>query len=98
VEKDYFHDRSFQAKYFDLIEEGDMVYICEKHMQRVATSIEHLTYGKVLKVLTRKDHTRGIKVEISIYRSKYSNLQVKPGSKAIGRVTYLEVDGQIHRS
>lgn len=78
MEKDYFQDRSPEAGRFNAIQVGDMVYICEKHMQRTATKREDLTKGKVTKKLTKHDHPRGIKVSICC----------QDGRTAIGRVIY----------
>ena len=80
MEKDYFLDRSYASTENYLLHIGDIVYICEKHMQKTAKNIEDLTKGKIVRKLTsNKTHPRGIKVEI----------QKEDGTLAIGRVTYL---------
>ena len=43
MEKDFFPDRSEEAKYNDKISEGDIVMICEKHKQKTAETKEDLT-------------------------------------------------------
>ena len=76
MEKEYFHDRSEEANYYDSIHKGDVVLICEKHMQKIAHKKEDLTEGVVLKKLTNKKfHPRGIKVMLE--------------DGKIGRVVYL---------
>ena len=47
MEKDYFKDRSEEGKYNSKISEGDLVMICEKHMQKTAQTKEDLTEGIV---------------------------------------------------
>lgn len=67
MEKDYFDDRSYQAIHNSLLEPGDVVYVCEKHMQRQINSsdIKMLTKGIIVSKLTSvKKHPRGIKVRI----------------------------------
>ncbi|MCH3963650.1 MAG: YwbE family protein [Clostridium sp.] len=85
MEKDYFKDRSNECKLVNSINIGDTVYICEKSMQRSASKIEDLTFGVVVRKLTKHDHPRGIKVEIK------SN----DGRVSIGRVVYLVRNGKI---
>lgn len=75
MEKDHFEDRSPEGKLYDQIHEGDVVLICEKHMQKTACSKEHLTEGVVWKKLTKHDHPRGIKVMLM--------------SGEVGRIVYL---------
>ena len=54
-------------KYNNLLKIGDIVYICEKHMQKVATNLEHLTKGEIIQKLTStSNHPRGIKVKIKV--------------------------------
>lgn len=89
MEKDYFKDRSKESKIFSEINVGDTVYICEKYMQKYAKELDHLTRGIVIRKLTRKNHPRGIKVEI-----KHEILDIK----LIGRVVYLEKNGKILKS
>lgn len=80
MEKDYFKDRSYASTQNNLIKIGDIVYICEKHMQKSAVDIKDLTKGIVVRKLTSSNyHPRGIKVEI----------QTQTGRLAIGRITYL---------
>lgn len=67
MEKDYFHDRSYQAIFNSLIEPGDVCFVCEKHMQTQITSsdINMLTKGIIVRKLTSvKKHPRGVKVMI----------------------------------
>lgn len=94
MEKDYFPDRSYQSQFYELISEGDTVYICEKHMQHVATNLDHLTKGIVLRKLTKHDHPRGIKCEVAVINER----GLKTGKKAIGRVTYVVINGEIYYS
>lgn len=86
MEKDNFKDRSRESKIFSEINIGDTVYICEKYMQKDACEMDHLARGKVIRKLTKRDHPRGIKVEIEM-----DNLRIK----LIGRVVYLVRDGEI---
>lgn len=80
MEKDYFLDRSYASTENNLLRVGDIVYICEKHMQKSAKNIEDLTKGTIVRKLTSNiHHPRGIKVEIHTI----------DGKNAIGRVTYL---------
>lgn len=86
MEKDYFKDRSKESTIWSEINIGDTVYVCEKYMQKHAKEIDHLARGKVIRKLTKKDHPRGIKVEI-----RMDHL----GIKLIGRVVYVVRDGKI---
>lgn len=89
MEKDHFHDRSYQGRQRELINIGDYVFICEKHMQKTAERLEDLTCGKVIAILTSKPyHPRGIKVKII----------TTGGREAIGRIVYLVKDYKILRS
>lgn len=66
MEKDHFHDRSYQAIHNALIKEGDIVVICTKESQKTATELSDLVRGIVVKKLTTvKKHPRGIKVRIA---------------------------------
>lgn len=85
MEKDHFKDRSKESKIYDAINIGDRVFICEKDMQRFATTLEHLTDGYVVEKLTRGDHPRGIKVRI--------DKKDEDGYYIVGRVVYLVRDG-----
>lgn len=89
MEKDYFLDRSKESKIFSEINLGDTVYICEKYMQKDAKELDHLACGIVTRKLTRKNHSRGIKVEIHVPEINI---------KLIGRVVYLVKDGKIVRN
>jgi len=76
LEKENFADRSEESFYRDKISEGDIVLICEKHMQKTACKKEHLTEGVVWEKLTGSSyHSRGIKVRLM--------------SGEVGRVIYL---------
>ena len=76
MEKDFFPDRSEEAKYNSKISEGDIVMICEKHMQKIAETKADLTEGVVWEKLTSNSfHPRGIKVRLM--------------SGEVGRVVYL---------
>lgn len=86
MEKDHFKDRSVESTIFSEINIGDYVYICEKDMQKYASSLEHLAYGIVTRKLTKKNHPRGIKVKIQV-----PNLNIEQ----VGRVVYLVRDGEI---
>lgn len=80
MEKDYFLDRSFASTENYLLHIGDIVYICEKHMQKSAKELSDLTKGVIVQKLTSSfQHPRGIKVKIKTDDGKF----------AIGRVTYL---------
>jgi uncharacterized protein YwbE len=88
MEKDNFNNRSYAYEYNNLLKIGDIVYICEKHMQKVATNLEHLTKGEIIQKLTSSiNHPRGIKVKIKVDKS----FKTLAGEKdyAIGRVVYL---------
>ena len=76
MEKDFFKDRSEDAKYNSRISEGDVVMICEKHMQKTAQTKEDLTEGIVWEKLTSSEyHPRGIKVRLM--------------SGEVGRIVYI---------
>ena len=80
MEKDYFLDRSYASTENYLLHIGDVVYICEKHMQKTAKELKDLTQGTIIQKLTSSlQHPRGVKVQI----------KTKEGRLAIGRVTYL---------
>lgn len=89
MEKDHFKDRSKESMIFSEINIGDTVYVCEKYMQKDANELDHLARGTVLRKLTKRDHPRGIKVEIEM-----ENI----GIKLIGRVVYIEREGEIIRN
>lgn len=76
MEKDYFPDRDIDAQYANKINEGDIVMICEKHMQKIAQTKKDLTEGVVWEKLTNKNyHPRGIKVKLM--------------SGEVGRIVYI---------
>lgn len=79
MEKDYFHDRTPEACFYDKVKIGDEVIICEKLMQKTAKTLDDLTYGVVIQKLTKHDHPRGIKVKIRKIN----------GEIAVGRIVYL---------
>lgn len=81
MEKEYFKDRPDERTKVSIIKPGIYVIICLKDAQKYAKKLEHLTYGKVKKVLTHHDHPRGIKVMLE--------------SGEVGRVTYIIKDGLI---
>lgn len=64
MEKDYFKDRPYEVTDINHIKQFIDVYICTKDMQKSASTIQHLTKGTVIRVLTKHNHPRGIKVEI----------------------------------
>ena len=79
MEKDYFRDRPVESTIHSAIHIGDDVLICEKHVQKYAKTIDDLTYGTVVEILTKHDHPRGIKVKI-----KTLNSQLR-----VGRIVYI---------
>ncbi len=79
MEKDYFRDRPVESTIHSAIHIGDDVLICEKHAQKYAKTIDDLTYGTVVEILTKHDHPRGIKVKI-----KTLNSQLR-----VGRIVYI---------
>lgn len=85
MEKDYFKDRPIESTLYREIHPSDEVYICEKHMQKSACELNDLTWGTVVRLLTRHDHPRGIKVEIV----------TEDDRRAIGRVVYLFRDNKM---
>ncbi len=87
MEKDYFKDRGSWGTQLPEIRTGEYVLICEKQNQQSARELSDLTYGRVIRVLTKKNHPRGIKVEII----------KKDRTFAIGRVVYLIRAGAICR-
>ena len=63
MEKHHFKDRSHHCTKRDFIMCGDIVLICEKHAQRYAEKVEHLSKIIVVRHLTsKKFHPRGIKL------------------------------------
>lgn len=80
MEKDYFKDRPIESTKINEINIGDEVFICTKLMQPYAQNLNDLSRGKVVKILTKHDHPRGIKVMIN---------QSSNGMILTGRVTYL---------
>lgn len=104
MEKDHFKDRTIETTLFKSIKEGDYVYICEKAMQDVAETIEDLTLGRVTSILTKHDHTRGIKVSVEVINPEFFGEKEEPGlrdnkyssyRKAVGRVVYCTEHGRI---
>ena len=85
MEKDNFINRPIESTLFSAVEIGDEVYVCEKHMQKIATELSHLTRGTVIQKLTRHDHPRGIKVKIDISGGN--------GAYVVGRVVYIKKNG-----
>ena len=79
MEKDHFLDRTPEACILSEVHIGDEAIICEKHMQKTAETLEDLTYGTIVQILTKHDHPRGIKVKI----------RKMDGNVAIGRIVYL---------
>lgn len=79
MEKDYFLDRSPEACICHCVDIIMDVIVCEKHMQRIAKTLDDLTYGTVVQKLTKHDHPRGIKVKI----------QTLDGRVVVGRIVYL---------
>lgn len=85
MEKDYFLDRPKDVTMIDKIKVGTQAYICIKAMQDIATELDHLQKGVVTKVLTKKNHPRGIKVEICM----------ENGTNMVGRCIYIIKDNLI---
>ena len=85
MEKDFFKDRPIEITKVNCIKPGVHVLICEKKAQKYARHLNDLTYGIVLRVLTRKNHPRGIKVEIICPN----------GQRVVGRCTYLIENGLV---
>ena len=85
MEKDYFKDRPKEVTDIDYIKPGVHVLICTKEAQKYARELSDLTYGIVIRVLTRNNHPRGIKVEIICPN----------GETAIGRCTYITQNGKV---
>ena len=90
MEKDFFKDRTLSSTKFNAVTIGDIVYICEKHMQPTATKLEDLTKGMIIEKLTRADHPRGIKVRIIRETPKDGE-----DDEAIGRIVYILRNGKI---
>lgn len=85
MEKDYFEDRSKDYCKYNSVNIGDTVYVCEKHMQRKAKTINDLTKGIVIRKLTRHDHPRGIKLMIETVNK----------TTAVGRLVYIVKDNKV---
>lgn len=85
MEKDYFKDRPIEVTDINHIKIGTEVYLCVKAMQPIASELDDLSRGIVTKVLTKHNHPRGIKVEIT----------QENGIRVIGRCTYIVKDGLI---
>ena len=79
MEKDHFRDRPIESTQLRKVKVEQEVLICEKAKQKTACTLDDLTYGVVNRILTRKDHPRGIKVEI----------RCQDGRIAVGRIVYL---------
>lgn len=97
MEKDHFKDRSYQCKYNEMLQIGDVVLICEKHMQKKINSsdISLLTKGIVVRKLTsKKYHPRGQKLEV--YPIRHS---INPTDEQIQKVlTYYETHKDLIKS
>ena len=87
MEKDFFLDRTEETRQCNKNKMGDYVLICEKYMQPYASKVSDLTYGKIIEILTRHDHPRGIKVKV-IQQNKRI---------ATGRIVYKVRCGKILR-
>jgi len=87
MEKYHFLDRTDDTKIYSQNNIGDYVLICEKQNQKFAKTIDDLTYGRIVRILTKNDHPRGIKVEIYTPAGEYR----------IGRIVYKIKDGKIKR-
>lgn len=85
MEKDYFKDRPIEVTKIKHIKQGVHVLICTKDAQKYAKELADLSYGIIVRVLTKKDHPRGIKVEIIC----------PDGMKRVGRCTYIVKDGKV---
>lgn len=87
MEKDFFQDRTEDRCYYDKVEPGTMVMICQKNMQPLAETIEDLECIVVAEHLTTIPyHPMGQKV---------LGYDVKTGLAKKGRVVYLVQDGCI---
>lgn len=84
MEKHHFQDRTIETTQYNKIHIGDYVLICEKQAQSYAKNLEDLTYGRVITILTKHDHPRGIKVRIITVDGEYK----------VGRIVYLIKDGE----
>lgn len=81
MERDHFKDRPIESTLYNSINIGDTVYVCEKYMQKNASTLDDLTEGTVVQKLTKNDHPRGIKCKIDV--SFGNNVCV------VGRVVYI---------
>lgn len=89
MEKDYFKDRSYAYQYNNLLKIGDIVFICEKHMQKRAQCLQDLTKGVIVEKLTSTQiHPRGIKVKIKVDNTFITNAG-NDKEYAIGRIVYV---------
>lgn len=79
MEKDYFKDRDIEATILSKIHIGDRVLICEKHAQKYAKTIDDLTLGIIVEILTKHNHPRGIKVKVRTIEDEIR----------VGRIVYL---------
>ena len=83
MEKDYFQDRHPNCHSLKAVQKAfenhEEVYICEKIMQTVAETLQDLTRGTILAILSSDDHPMGLKVKITD----------KDGRIRIGRITYF---------
>ena len=87
MEKDFFQDRTDARCYYDRINIGDTVLICQKNMQPYAEQIEDLECIVVTEHLTKIPyHDMGQKV---------LGYDIKTGIHKKGRVVYLVKDGMI---
>lgn len=87
IEKDYFQDRTEDRCYYDKVEPGTMVMICQKNMQPLAESLEDLECIVVAEHLTSIPyHTMGQKV---------LGYDIITGLAKKGRVVYIVKNGCI---
>ena len=108
IEKDHFKDRTIETTLINEIKVGDYVYICLKAMQPYAETIDDLCFGKVIEVLTKHSHPRGLKCKVKNYLNPNLNNSIDNsvditdeehliGHIQIGRVVYKTTNGVIHR-
>ena len=86
MERDYFKDRPIESTKINCIKKNMEVFICLKSMQKWAEDIEDLHRGYVTEILTKHDHTAGIKVKVRL---------VSNDMEYVGRVVYIVQDGLI---
>lgn len=87
MEKDFFQDRTDDRCYYDKVEIGTTVLICQKNMQPYAEQIEDLECIVVTEHLT--------KVSFHPMGQKVLGYDIKTGIHKKGRVVYIVKDGMV---